>query len=162
MQEITTTLWINDGKVEEAADFYCSLFADSKITGSNDYGPDAGEYAGRKMVIRFELLGRPYVVLNGGETSFTPNESVSFAVGCDSQDEVDRLWNALVPGGEPGPCGWIKDRFGFSWQVTPTRLFEMLDDPDPGKVQRVTAAFMQVNGRQFDIAELEAAFEGRS
>jgi predicted 3-demethylubiquinone-9 3-methyltransferase (glyoxalase superfamily) len=161
MQDITTTLWIN-GKVEEAADFYCSLFEDSKITGSNDFGPDAGEYAGQKMVVRFELMGQPYIALNGGETFFTPNESVSFAVGCDSQDEVDRLWEALAAGGEPGQCGWIKDRFGFSWQVTPTRLYQMLDDPDPEKVQRVTACFMQVNGRQFDIAELEAAFEGRS
>ena len=161
MPEITTTLWINDGQVEEAADFYCSLFEDSKITGSNDYGPDAGPYAGQKMVIRFELLGQPYVALNGGDTRFEANESVSFAVGCDSQEEIDRLWAALVEGGEPGPCGWLKDRYGFSWQITPNALYRMLDDPDPVKVQRVTACFMQVNGRKFEIAELEAAFEGR-
>jgi predicted 3-demethylubiquinone-9 3-methyltransferase (glyoxalase superfamily) len=161
MDQITTTLWINDGKVEEAADFYCSLFEDSTITGSNDYGPDAGEYAGQKVVVRFELQGKPYVALNGGDTRFTPNESVSFAVGCDTQEEVDRLWGALVEGGEPSACGWLKDRFGFSWQVTPTALYKMLDDPDPEKVQRVTACFMKVYGRQFDIAELEAAFEGR-
>ncbi len=162
MDQITTTLWINDGKIEEAADFYCSLFEDSQITGSNDYGPDAGEWAGTKMVIRFELQGKPYVALSGADTSFTPNEAVSFAVGCDTQEEVDRMWGALLSGGgEPGPCGWLKDRFGFSWQVTPTALYKMLDDPDQEKVQRVTACFMQVNGRQFDIAELEAAFEGR-
>jgi predicted 3-demethylubiquinone-9 3-methyltransferase (glyoxalase superfamily) len=160
MEQIAPTLWIND-KLEEAAEFYCSLFRDSRVTGSNDYGPDAGPYAGQKMVIRLELQGQPYVLLNGGDTRFTPNESISFAVGCDSQEEVDRLWEALVPGGEPGPCGWIKDRYGFSWQVTPSVLSKMLDDSDPEKVQRVTAAFMQVDGRRFDIAELEAAFEGR-
>ncbi len=160
MAEITTTLWINDGRVEEAAAFYCSLFADSKITGTNEYGPDAGEYAGEKMVVRLELMGRPYVALNGGATRFVPNESVSFAVGCEDQGEVDRLWEALVLGGEPGPCGWLKDRFGFSWQITPTALHRMLDDPDPERVQRVTAAFMQVDGRPFDIAELEAAYAG--
>ena len=160
MQEITPTLWISDD-IEEAAEFYCSLFEDSRVTGSNDYGPDAGEYAGKKMVIRLELRGQPYVLLKGGETRFTPNEAVSFAVGCDSQDEVDRLWTALEQGGEAGPCGWIKDRYGFSWQVTPVRLYEMLDDPDPEKVQRVTAAFMAVDQRKFEIAELEAAFEGR-
>jgi predicted 3-demethylubiquinone-9 3-methyltransferase (glyoxalase superfamily) len=160
MQEITPTLWISDD-MDEAAEFYCSLFEDSRVTGSNDYGPDAGEYAGKKMVIRLELQGQPYILLYGGETRFTPNESVSFAVGCDSQDEVDRLWAALEQGGEPGPCGWIKDRYGFSWQVTPTRLYEMLDDPDPEKVQRVTAAFMAVDQRKFEISDLEAAFEGR-
>jgi predicted 3-demethylubiquinone-9 3-methyltransferase (glyoxalase superfamily) len=161
MEQITPTLWINDGNVEEAANFYCSLFEDSRITGSNDYGPDAGDVAGQKMVVRFELQGQPYVALNGGDTTFTANEAVSFAVGCDSQEEVDRLWEALVEGGEPGPCGWLKDRYGFSWQVTPTALYKMLDDSDPEKVQRVTRAFMQVNGRKFEIDELEAAFEGR-
>lgn len=161
MEQITPTLWINDGQVEEAARFYCSLFEDGRITGRNDYGPDAGEWAGQPMVVRFELQGRPYVAINGGHTSFTPNESVSFAVGCETQDEVDRLWGALADGGEPGACGWIKDRFGFSWQVTPTVLYTMLDDPDPERVQRVTAAFLQVSGRQFDIGELEAACSGR-
>jgi predicted 3-demethylubiquinone-9 3-methyltransferase (glyoxalase superfamily) len=161
METIAATLWINDD-LDKAAEFYCSLFAGSRITGSNDYGPDAGPYAGQKMVVRLELQGQPYVLLNGGDTSFEPNESVSFAVGCENQGEVDRLWEALEDGGVPGPCGWIKDRYGFSWQVTPTRLYEMLDDPDGEKVQRVSAAFMAVDKRRFDIAELEAAFEGRS
>lgn len=161
MDKITTTLWINDGDVEKAASFYCSLFEDAEITGTNAFGDDAGELAGDKMVVRFELQGQPYVALNGTGAVFTPNESVSFAIGCDSQDEVDRLWAALVEDGEPGMCGWLKDRYGFSWQVTPTALYKMLDDPNPEKVQRVTAAFMQVSGRAFDIAELEAAFEGR-
>jgi predicted 3-demethylubiquinone-9 3-methyltransferase (glyoxalase superfamily) len=161
MDTITPTLWINDGRIEEAAQFYTGLFENSTVTGSNDYGPEAGEYAGQKMVIRLELNGSPYVLLSGGATSFTANESVSFAVGCADQEEVDRLWQALEDGGEPGPCGWIKDRFGFSWQVTPNALYRMLDDPDPEKVRRVTECFMQVDKRQFDIAELEAAFEGR-
>jgi predicted 3-demethylubiquinone-9 3-methyltransferase (glyoxalase superfamily) len=161
MQQITPTLWINDGRIEEAAEFYCSLFEDGRITGSNDYGPDAGGFAGQKMVIRLELQGRPYVLLNGADTRFEANESVSFQVGCDTQEEVDRLWAALAEGGVPSACGWVKDRFGFSWQVTPTALLRMLDDPDPEKVQRVTACFMQVYGRKFEIDELEAAFEGR-
>ena len=160
MQEITPTLWISDD-MDEAAEFYCSLFEDSRVTGSNDYGPDAGEYAGKKIVIRLELQGQPYILLNGGETRFTPNESVSFAAGCDSQDEVDRLWAALEQGGEPGPCGWIKDRYGFSWQVYPAVLDTMMADPDPDKVQRAVACFMAIDQRAFDIAELEAAFEGR-
>jgi predicted 3-demethylubiquinone-9 3-methyltransferase (glyoxalase superfamily) len=161
MVQMTTTLWINDGKIEEAADFYCSVFGDAKITGSNDYGPDAGDWAGQKMVIRFEMLGRSWVLINGGGTTFTPNESVSFALDCEDQAEVDRYWTAMAEGGRPGPCGWIKDRYGFSWQVTPKALYEMLDDPDPEKVQRVTRCFMAVDGRQFDVEELRAAFEGR-
>ena len=160
METITPTLWINDNRIEEAAEFYTSLFEKSAVTGTNDYGPEAGEYAGQKMVIRLELNGQPYVLLNGAATSFTPNESVSFKVGCEDQEEVDRLWHALEDGGEPGPCGWIKDRFGFSWQVTPTALYRMLDDPDPEKVRRVTACFMAVDKRPFDIAELEAAYAG--
>lgn len=160
MRPIIPTLWINAGRIEEAADFYCGLFENGRVTGSNDYGPDAGEYAGQKMVVRIEMLGQPYVLLNGGSTRFEANESISFEVGCDTQDEVDRLWAALVDGGEPGPCGWLRDRFGFSWQVTPTVLHTMLDDPDPEKVRRVTAAFMQVDGRKFEIDELTAAFEG--
>ena len=161
MDTITPTLWINDGRIEEAAQFYTSLFEDSEVTGTNDYGPNAGEYAGQKMVVRLDLLGQSYVLINGADTSFTPNESVSFEVGCDTQEEVDRLWGRLEDGGEPGPCGWIKDRFGFSWQVTPKALYRMMDDPDPEKVRRVTQCFMAVDKRPFDIAELEAAFEGR-
>jgi predicted 3-demethylubiquinone-9 3-methyltransferase (glyoxalase superfamily) len=160
MDTITPTLWINDNRIEEAAAFYTSLFEDGEVTGSNDYGPEAGEYAGQKMVIRLKLNDQPFVLLNGAATSFAPNESVSFEIGCEDQEEVDRLWHALEDGGEPGPCGWIKDRFGFSWQVTPTALYRMMDDPDPERVRRVTQCFMAVDKRQFDIAELEAAYEG--
>ena len=160
MHQITPNFWINDGKIEEAVDFYCSLFEDSRVTGSSDYGPEAGEYAGQKMAIQFELQGMPYCAINGADTRFESNESVSFAVPCEDQAEIDRLWAALVEGGEPSACGWLKDRYGFSWQVYPASLDRMLTDPAPEKVQRVTAAFMAVNGRKFEIGELEAAFEG--
>lgn len=161
MQQITPNLWINDGLIEEAVDFYCSLFENSRILHSNDYGPDAGDYAGQKMAIYFELMGQPYVAINGAHTRFEANEAVSLAVPCDSQGEIDRLWNALVEGGEPSMCGWLKDRYGFAWQVYPAALDKMMSDPDEEKVRRVTAAFMKVDRRAFDIGELEDAFEGR-
>ena len=161
MQQIIPNLWINDGKIEEAVDFYCSLFEDSQILWSTDYGPDAGEWAGQKMGIYFELMGRTYVAINGADTRFEANESVSLAVPCDTQEEIDRLWDALVEGGEPSMCGWLKDRYGFSWQVYPASLDKMLADPDQEKVARVTAAFLQVERRAFVISELEDAFEGR-
>ena len=161
MQQIIPNLWINDGKIEEAVDFYCSLFPDSKEVSSLDHGPDAGELAGQKMAIYFELSGQSYAAINGGDTRFEANESVSLAVPCDTQEEIDHLWSALTEGGEPGPCGWLKDRYGFSWQVYPARLDEMMSDPDPEKVRRVTACFMAIDKRAFDIEELEAAYEGR-
>ena len=161
MQQITPNLWINDGKIEEAVDFYCSLFEGSRVVSSSDYGPDAGAFAGQKMAIYFELLGQPYCAINGADTRFEPNESLSLAIPCDTQDEIDRLWDALVEGGTPGPCGWLKDQFGFSWQVVPSALDKMLADADPERVQRVTACFMAVDKRAFRIDELEAAFEGR-
>lgn len=160
MQSIIPTLWINDGAIEEAAAYYCSVF-DGSETGSTTYGPEAGEYAGKKVTVQLELNGQQFVLLNGGSTSFTPNESVSFAIGCEGQEEVDRVWDALVDGGEPGPCGWCKDRYGFSWQVTPVELYRMLEDPDPEKVARVSQCLMQVRGRAFDLEELRAAFDGR-
>ena len=160
MDQITPTLWINDGAIEEAAKYYLSVFPDSKETGSTTFGEDAGEYAGQKVTIQLELNGQPFVLINGGATTFTPNESVSFAIGCEDQQEVDQLWDALVAEGQPGPCGWCKDKYGFSWQVTPVELYRMLEDPDPEKVRRVTACFMAVDGRAFDIEELRAAYAG--
>ena len=161
MQQIIPNLWINDGKIEEAVDFYCSLFEDSRVVSSSDYGPDAGDFAGQKMAVTFELLGRPYTAINGADTRFEASEAVSLAIPCDTQEEIDRLWDALVEGGEPGPCGWLKDRYGFSWQVYPAVLDKMLGDSDPERVRRVTACFMAVDKRAFRIEELEAAFEGR-
>jgi predicted 3-demethylubiquinone-9 3-methyltransferase (glyoxalase superfamily) len=160
MRPIVPNIWINDGLVEEAVDFYVSLLDDSRVVTSTEYGPEAGQWAGQKMAISFELQGRPYVAINGADTRFVANESVSFAVPCDTQDEIDRLWNALTTGGEPGPCGWLKDRYGFSWQVYPSRLDEMLADPDPEKVQRAVACFMKIDRRAFDLEELEAAYAG--
>jgi predicted 3-demethylubiquinone-9 3-methyltransferase (glyoxalase superfamily) len=161
MQQITPNLWINDGKIEEAVDFYCSLFPDSKVVSTFVHGPDAGELAGQKMAVVFDLLGQPYTAINGGPTRFEPNESISLAIPCDTQDEIDRLWDALTEGGEPGPCGWLKDRYGFSWQVYPAVLDKMMADPDAEKVQRAVACFMAIDKRAFRIDELEAAFEGR-
>ena len=161
MQQITPNLWINDGKIEEAVDFYCSLFPDSKVVSSSDYGPEAGDHAGEKMAVQFVLNGQPYVAINGADTRFEATEAVSLAIPCDTQEEIDRFWDALVEGGQPGPCGWLKDRYGFSWQVYPSRLDEMMSDPDPEKVRRVTACFMAIDQRAFRIDELEAAYDGR-
>ena len=161
MRQIIPNLWINDGKIEEAVGFYCSLFEDSRIVSSLDHGVEAGDLAGQPMAIYFQLQGQTYAAINGGDTRFEANESVSLAVPCDTQDEIDRLWAALTEGGEPGPCGWLKDRYGFSWQVYPAVLDTMMADPDPDKVQRAVACFMAIDQRAFDIAELEAAFEGR-
>ncbi len=160
MQHITPNLWINGGRIEEAVDFYCSLFAESRVVGSSDYGPDAGRYAGQKMAVSFELQGRPYTAINGAGSRFEASEALSLAVPCDTQDEIDRLWGSLTDGGRPGPCGWLKDRFGFSWQVYPAVLDKMLADPDPEKVRRVTACFMAVDQRALRIDELETAFHG--
>ena len=161
MQQIIPNLWINDGKIEEAVDFYLSLFDGSRVVSSSDYGPDAGDFAGQKMAVTFELLGQPYTAINGGDTRFEANEALSLAIPCDTQEEIDRLWDALTEGGQPGPCGWLKDRYGFSWQVYPAVLDKMLSDSDPERVRRVTACFMAVDKRAFRIDELEAAFEGR-
>lgn len=161
MQRIVPNLWINDGKIEEAVEFYCSLFDDSRVVRSTEYGPDAGEYAGQTMAVWFELDGQPFTAINGAATRFEPNEAVSLAVPCESQEEIDRFWDALVADGEPGPCGWLKDRYGFSWQVYPAVLDTMLSDPDADRVQRVTTCFMAVDKRAFRIDELQAAYDGR-
>ena len=114
------------------------------------------------MAITFELQGQPYVAINGADTRFEASEAVSLAMPCDTQEEIDRLWDALVEGGQPGPCGWLKDRYGFSWQVYPSVLDTYLTDPDPDRVARVTEAFMAVRDRAFRIEEIEAAYAGRS
>ena len=161
MQQITPNLWINDGKIEEAVDFYCSLFEDSQVISTQRLRPRRGRVRRPEDGHLFELLGQPYVAINGGDTRFEPNESISLAIPCDTQDEIDHLWDALVEGGEPGPCGWLKDRYGFSWQVYPAVLDKMMADSDPEKVQRAAACFMAIDKRAFRIDELEAAFEGR-
>ena len=160
MKEITPCLWF-DTEAEDAARFYCSVFKNSKIR-TISYFPDEGQAvhgkpAGSVMAIEFELNGRGFSALNGGP-QFKFDEAVSFQVPCANQEEVDYFWNALSKGGQEGPCGWLKDKFGLSWQVVPTALFKMLTDPDPAKTKRVTAAFMQM--KKFDIAALEMAYNG--
>ena len=152
-------LWY-DGNAEEAARFYTSLLPDSRVDrvwtspADTPSGP-----AGMVLVVDFTLAGTKLQGLNGGP-DFSFNEAISIVIECDDQAEVDRLWDALTAdGGEPGPCGWLKDRFGLSWQVVPVRLAEMLADPDPQKVERVTRAFLQM--KKFDLVELEAAYDGR-
>lgn len=144
MQNIKPFLWFND-RAKEAASFYVSLFENSKITNDGD------------MVIAFELDGRDFLALNGGpQYAFTP--AVSLYISCDTQAEVDNLWAKLTDGGEPGRCGWLKDRFGLSWQVIPTALVDMLQDEDDAKSERVMQAMFQMS--KIEIDKLKAAYEG--
>ena len=152
MRELTTCLWF-DTQGEEAANFYTSLFPNSKIGGVTPY-PE-GERKGQTMTVDFVLNGQKFVALNGG-ADFTFNEAVSFQIPCADQAEVDRYWVALCEGGEEGPCGWLKDRYGLSWQIIPVRLTELLNDPDEAAAQRVMAAMLQMT--KIDIAELERAY----
>lgn len=153
MRNITPCLWF-DTEAEEAADFYTSVFDDSRILEVTRYGEAGPRPAGSVMTVSFELDGQEFVALNGGpEFRFT--EAISFQVSCGSQEEVDRFWDALSEGGEEGPCGWLKDRYGVSWQVVPTRLTELLADPDPERSQRAMAAMLGM--RRIVIDELERA-----
>jgi predicted 3-demethylubiquinone-9 3-methyltransferase (glyoxalase superfamily) len=161
MGPVTTNLWINGTDMREAAAYYCGLFVDGEVLAEVPYGSEAGEWAGTPMVVELRLGGTPWTLINGAGHEFTPNESVSFEVSCDDQAEVDRVWDYLAEGGRPGPCGWIADRYGFSWQVVPAAMRAMMADPDPERVARVTACFMAVDGRALDVEELQAAYEGR-
>jgi predicted 3-demethylubiquinone-9 3-methyltransferase (glyoxalase superfamily) len=153
MGQITPFLWF-DTEAEDAARFYTSVFPNSEITKVTTR-PDRPERT--VMTVEFELDGERITALNGGpQFSFT--EAFSFSVDCRTQDEVDTYWSTLAEGGEEGPCGWLKDRFGLSWQVVPEALPRLLADPDPEKAQRVFAAMMKM--RKIDIAELERAAEG--
>jgi len=153
MQRITPCLWFDtDG--EAAAELYTSVFPNSKIDRVTRYGSAGPRDEGTVMTVEFELDGQPFVALNGGP-DFTFSEAISFQVDCKDQEEVDYYWNAFAEGGEEGPCGWIKDRFGLSWQIVPTRLNELVTDPDPERAQRAMAAMLEM--RKIDIAELERA-----
>jgi predicted 3-demethylubiquinone-9 3-methyltransferase (glyoxalase superfamily) len=153
MQKITACLWFDD-QGEEAATFYTSLFPNSKITDITRYGSAGPRPEGTVMTVSFELDGQEFLALNGGP-EFTFTEAVSFQVDCKSQDEVDMYWNALSEGGEEGPCGWLKDKFGLSWQIVPNALPRLLGDPDREKAQRVMAAMLKM--KKIDIDELERA-----
>ena len=152
-QKVTPFLWF-DGNAEEAANFYVSVFPDSEVTAVSRYGEAGPGLAGSAMVVSFKLDGQEFSALNGGP-QFTFSEATSFLIDCRSQDEVDHFWDKLGEGGQHGPCGWLKDRFGLSWQVVPTRLPELLQDPDRDKADRVMQAMMRMG--KLDIAALESA-----
>lgn len=156
MQKITPFLWFDD-LAEEAAEHYTSLFPDSRIVHVQRYGEAGPGAPGTVMTVTFELAGQQFIALNGGP-QFTFNEAVSLYVDCTAQEEVDELWEKLGAGGEEGPCGWLKDRYGVSWQIIPRTLTDLLGDPDPVKSDRVMKAMLQMT--KIDIRALEeAAYE---
>ena len=155
MPALTPMLWF-DTEAEQAAEFYTSVFPNSKIVEVTHYGPAGPRPAGMVMTVAFELDGQKFVALNGGP-DFSFSEAISFVVDCETQEEVDTYWETLSDGGEEGPCGWLKDKFGLSWQVTPTALSRLLADPDMEKAQRVMAAMLEM--KKIDIEALERAAE---
>ncbi|MDQ3895072.1 MAG: VOC family protein [Actinomycetota bacterium] len=155
MQKITPCLWF-DTEGEEAATFYTSVFPNSRIVDVTHYGSAGPRPEGTVMTVTFELDGQTFVALNGGP-DFTFNEAISFQVSCETQEEVDTFWSALSEGGEEGPCGWLKDRFGLSWQIIPTALPELLSDPDREKSQRVMQAMLKMKKIEIDALERAAA-----
>ncbi len=162
MPKITPCLWFDDN-AEEAVQFYLSVFKRSRLGTITRYGDAGAQVSGRPkgsvMTATFEIEGQEFVALNGGPV-FTFNEAVSFQVHCDTQDEVDRYWDALSAGGdaEAQQCGWLKDRYGVSWQIVPTALGEMLKNGDPAKANRVMQAVLQM--KKIDIQTLQKAYEG--
>jgi predicted 3-demethylubiquinone-9 3-methyltransferase (glyoxalase superfamily) len=153
MPKNTPCLWF-DTQGELAAEHYVSIFPNSRILDVTHYGSAGPRPEGTVMTVSFELDGRPFLALNGGP-EFSFSEAVSFQVDCADQAEVDHYWERLSDGGEEGPCGWLKDRFGLSWQIVPRVLPELLAQPDAGKAQRVMAAMLQM--RKIEIAALERA-----
>jgi predicted 3-demethylubiquinone-9 3-methyltransferase (glyoxalase superfamily) len=156
MAALTTCLWF-DTQAEEAANHYSSIFKDAKIGNVTRYPEGGPGPAGTVMTVDFEIWGQKFVALNGGPV-FTFNEAVSFQVPCATQDEVDYYWTKLSEGGEEGMCGWLKDKFGVSWQVVPNALTELMTDPDTEKVARVMKTFADM--RKIDIAAVQAAAAG--
>ncbi len=159
MRAIAPCLWFN-GQAEEAANFYASIFPDSRVdevsrsTADTPSGPK-----GMVLTVEFTLRGQRFIGLNGGP-QFTFSEAISFVVDCRDQAEVDRYWDALTAGGgEPGPCGWLKDRFGVSWQVVPQRMYEFINGPDAEGSERAMKAMLEMS--KLDLAEVERAYTGR-
>jgi predicted 3-demethylubiquinone-9 3-methyltransferase (glyoxalase superfamily) len=157
MPKTIPCLWF-DEQAEEAAEFYTSVFSDAKILSVSHYGPDMPKPEGTVLTVSFSLDGQEYLALNGGpDYTFTP--AISFQIMCADQDEVDHYWDGLTAdGGQPGPCGWLTDRFGVSWQVVPTVLPELMNDPDPGRAGRAAQAMMSMG--KIEIAELRRAADG--
>lgn len=157
MQKITPFLWF-DTQAEEAANFYVSIFKNSKIETVSRYGDAGPGPKGSVMVIQFQLEGQRFTALNGGPLfSFTP--AISLLVDCQTQDEVDDLWQKLSAGGKPDRCGWLKDKYGLSWQIIPSALGKLMSDPDPEKSKRVMQAMLQMD--KIDIKRLEQAHQGK-
>jgi len=159
-QKIVPCIWL-EKDAEKAAEYYISVFRNSKIL-ETAYYPKAseavsGQKAGSVMTVKFEIEGQEFMVLNGGP-AFRPNEAISFMVYCDTQEEIDYYWERLSFVPEAEICGWLKDRFGVTWQIVPTVLEAMMTDKDPEKVERVTAAFLKM--KKFDIGELKKAYKG--
>ena len=156
MAKIVPNLWF-DTEAEDAAKYYVSIFEDSRINDVSYYGDEGPREAGTVLTVDFELAGQRFTGINGGP-EFKFSEAVSFLVNCEDQQEVDELWAKLSEGGEEGPCGWLKDKFGLSWQVIPKRLGELLADPDKEAAGRAMKAMLQMG--KLDIAELEKAHAG--
>jgi predicted 3-demethylubiquinone-9 3-methyltransferase (glyoxalase superfamily) len=158
MQKMSTCLWF-DSQAEEAARFYVSVFKDGKIGRIAHYGKEGFEIHGRPegsvLTVEFEVNGQKFIALNGGP-QFKFDEAVSFVINCETQEEIDYYWSKLTNGGQEGPCGWLKDKFGLSWQVVPTVLSDMMADKDHTKSDRVMKAFLQM--KKFDIQKLKEAY----
>ena len=155
-QKITTFLWF-DGNAEEAASHYTSIFQNSRILNVARYGEAGPGPKGSAMTVTFELEGQEFIALNGGP-QFKFTEAISLLVNCETQKEVDELWSRLTAGGEESQCGWLKDKFGLSWQIVPKTLFQLLQDPDPQKSKRVMEAMLRM--RKIDVGVLEKAAAG--
>jgi predicted 3-demethylubiquinone-9 3-methyltransferase (glyoxalase superfamily) len=153
MQKITPYLWF-DNNAEEAINFYTSIFKNSKLLNITRYGEGGPGPEGGVMIATFELNGQEFIALNGGP-QFKFSEAISLHVSCQTQEEVDYLWSKLTEGGEEQPCGWLKDKFGLSWQIIPVALHEMLGDPDPVKAQSVMKAMLQM--KKIDTEKLKQA-----
>ncbi len=157
MKSIYPCLWF-DNQAEEAMNFYSSVIPNSQVLDVSRYGKDSPMPEGTAFVVRAELNGQQVMALNGGPAHYNFSEAISFFVNCENQQEVDALWEKLSEGGEPGPCGWLKDRYGLSWQIVPTALGEMLGAGDPEKANRMIQAMLQMG--KLDIAALQRAYDG--
>jgi predicted 3-demethylubiquinone-9 3-methyltransferase (glyoxalase superfamily) len=155
-QRITTNLWF-DTEAEEAADFYTSIFKNSRIVSVAHYTEAGPRETGMVMTVEFELDGQRFVGINGGP-QFKFDEAISLQINCEDQEEIDYYWERLTDGGEEGPCGWLRDRYGLSWQVTPTGMDELFSDSDEERANRAMEAMLQM--RKIDVAALRAAADG--